>query len=61
MQRHSCESEFGIKGGEGLMGKMLRRGESSWLFVKFEVGFIAGHGSLIRVLSSVFISGVDCE
>jgi hypothetical protein len=41
----------------GLMGNMLRRGESSWLCVKFEFGFIAGHNSLmIRVLPSSFLA-----
>jgi hypothetical protein len=38
------------------MGNMLRMGESSWLFVKFEFGFIAGHGSLIRVLPCSFLA-----
>jgi hypothetical protein len=36
---------------------MLRRGESCWLCVKFEFGFIAGYGSLmIRVLPSSFLA-----
>ncbi len=61
MQRRSCENEFGRKGrwvwgGGGVMGNMLRRGESSWLFVKFELGFIAGHGSLIRVVPCSFLA-----
>jgi hypothetical protein len=51
MQRHSCESESGERVGEGgLMENMLRRGESTWLCVKFEFGFIAGLGISIRAL-----------
>jgi hypothetical protein len=33
-----------------LMGNMLRRGGSSWLCMKFEIAFFAGHGILMRVL-----------
>jgi hypothetical protein len=39
----------GQEGGGGLMGNMLRRGESRWLCMKFEVAFFAGHGLLIGV------------
>jgi hypothetical protein len=56
MKIHSCGSEFGRKFREGEMENMLRRGECSWSCVKFEIGFIAGQGSLIRVLSSSFLS-----
>ncbi len=45
-------------GGGGMMGNMLRRGESSWLCMKFEFGSIAGHGSLIRVLPLLFLAVV---
>jgi hypothetical protein len=38
------------------MGNMLRRGESSWLVVKFEFAFIAGHGSMMRVLPPSFLA-----
>jgi hypothetical protein len=34
IQRHACESEFGRR---VLMGNMLRRGESIWLCMKFEL------------------------
>jgi hypothetical protein len=47
MRRHAGEGEFGGRGG----GNMLRRGESSWLCMKFEFAFFVGHGILIRVLS----------
>ncbi len=35
---------------------MLRRGESSWLCLKFEFAFFAGHGILIRVLPPSFLA-----
>jgi hypothetical protein len=38
------------------MGIMLRRGESSWLCMKFEFVFIAGHGILIRFLPPSFLA-----
>jgi hypothetical protein len=38
------------------MGNMLRRGEPGWLCVKFEFSFIAGHGSMIRVLLPSFLA-----
>jgi hypothetical protein len=38
------------------MGNMLRRGESSWLCMKFEFAFFAGNGILIRVLSPSFLA-----
>ncbi len=43
-------------GGVGVMGIMLRRGESSWLCVKLGIGFVAGHGSLIRVVPSSYLA-----
>ncbi len=42
-------------GGGGVMN-MLRRGESSWLCIKFEFAFFAGHGILLRVLSPSFLA-----
>ncbi len=40
MERHACESEFRRKGGwvvgVGGVENMLRRGDSSWLCMKFE-------------------------
>ena len=39
---------------------MLRRGESSWLCIKFEVVFFAGH-SIFDQGSSAFFSCVACE
>ncbi len=61
MQRHAWECEFGRKGvkcgcvgGGRLIGNMLRRGGSSWLCIKFELAFIAGHGTLP-------VSEVACE
>jgi hypothetical protein len=38
------------------MGNMLRRGESSWLCLKFEFAFFAGHGIFIRVLPPSFLA-----
>jgi hypothetical protein len=38
------------------MGNMLRRGESSWLCMKFEFAFIAGHGISIRILPPSFLA-----
>jgi hypothetical protein len=37
-------------------GNMLRRGECSWLCMKFEFAFFAGHGILIRVLRPSFLA-----
>jgi hypothetical protein len=34
----------GERGEGGMMQIMLRRGESSWLCMKFEFAFCAGHG-----------------
>jgi hypothetical protein len=48
-------SEFGGKGG-WVMGNMFRRGESSWLRMKFEFAFFADHGFLIRVLRPFFLA-----
>ncbi len=45
----------GERGG-GVMENMLRRGESSWLCMKFEFAFIAGQGILIRVLPPYFLA-----
>jgi hypothetical protein len=39
----------------GVMGSMLRRGESSWLCMKFEFTSLAGHSVLIRVLPPSFL------
>ncbi len=36
-------------GGGELMGNMFRRSENSWLCMKFEFAFFAGHSILIRV------------
>ncbi len=41
--------------GGGVMGNMLRRGESSLLCMKFEFAFFAGHGVLIRILPRLFL------
>ena len=38
------------------MENMLRRGESSWLCMKFEFAFFAGHGILLRVLPPSFLA-----
>jgi hypothetical protein len=38
------------------MGNMLRRGESSWLYMKFEIAFFAGQSILIRVLPPSFLA-----
>jgi hypothetical protein len=54
MQRHACESEFGRERGGVMMGNMLRRAESSWLCMKLQFAFFAGHGILIRVLPPSF-------
>jgi hypothetical protein len=35
---------------------MLRRGESSWLCMKFESAFFAGHGISIRLLPPSFFA-----
>ncbi len=37
-------------------GNMLRRGESSWLCMKFELAFLVDHGILIRVLPPSFLA-----
>ncbi len=39
-------------GGGGLVRNIFRRSESSWLCMKFEFTFFAGHGILIKVLPS---------
>jgi hypothetical protein len=39
-----------------MMGNMLRRGESSMLCVRFEFGFIAGLGILIRDLPASYLA-----
>ncbi len=42
--------------GGGVDGEnMLRRGESSWLCMKFEFAFFAGHGIFIRVFPLSFL------
>jgi hypothetical protein len=41
-------------GGEDV--KYVEKGESSWLCVKLEFGFITGHGSLIRVVPSSYLA-----
>ncbi len=58
----ACMRErVGEKWGEGrLMGIMLRRGESSWLCMKFKFAVIAGHG-IFDQGSSAFFSCVACE
>ncbi len=56
MQRHACESEYGRKGGGGVMGNMLWRGESSWLCMKCEFTFFAGDGIFVRVLPPSFFA-----
>jgi hypothetical protein len=43
-------------GTGGLMVIMLRRGKSSWLRMKFEFAFFAGHGILIKVLPPSFLA-----
>jgi hypothetical protein len=57
---HARVSSGESGGGGYLMGSMLRRGESSWLCMKFEFAFIAGPRQYDEG-SSVFISCVDCE
>jgi hypothetical protein len=53
-ERVSLGEKWGCGGGV-LMRNVLRRGESSWLCMKFEFVFIAGHSILIRVLLPSFI------
>ncbi len=43
-------------GGGVLMGNMLRRGESSWLCMKFKLAFFAGNGISIKVLPPSFLA-----
>ena len=49
----------GERGAGGGMGNMFRRGESSWLCMKFEF-FFAVHG-IFDQGSSAFFSCVACE
>jgi hypothetical protein len=42
-------------GGSGVEGGYVLKGRS-WLRMKFEVAFFAGHGILIRVLSPFFLT-----
>ena len=44
------------RGERWLMGNMLKNGESSWLCMKFEFSFFAGHSILIRVLPPCFLA-----
>ncbi len=48
-------------GGGGGVGNMLRRGGSSWLCMKFEVAFIAGHGIFDEGYSVILFLRVACE
>ena len=58
MQRHAREREFGgKKGGREMMGNMLRRGESSWLCMKFELAFFAGATILDQVSELLLVFG----
>ncbi len=41
---------------EGEDGEYVEKGESSWLCVNLEFGFIPGHGSLIRVDPSSYLA-----
>jgi hypothetical protein len=43
-------------GGGGGIGNMLRRGDSSWLCMKFEFAFFVGHGILIRVFPLSYLA-----
>ncbi len=47
-----------VNSGErkGLMGNMLRRGESSWLCMKFDFAFFAGQCVFIRVLATSYLA-----
>ncbi len=42
--------------GWGVLGNMLRRGESSWLCMKFEFAFVAGNSIFDQVLPSSFLA-----
>jgi hypothetical protein len=43
------------------MGNMMRRVESSWLCMKFEFAFIAGHGIMIGALPPSFLALTENE
>ncbi len=51
-------SGFGRSGGRW---NMLRRGESSWLCMKLECAFFAGHSIFIKYGSSAVFSCIACE
>jgi hypothetical protein len=50
----------GERGRVGMMGNMLRRGESIWSCMKFEFAFLTGHGIFDKG-PSAFFSCVACE
>ncbi len=53
---HERASSGGGGAGGELVGNMLRRGESSWLCMKFEFAFFGGHSILIRVFLPSFLA-----